>query len=37
MSDSLRRKRLGRAALLGSVLLALAAMALFGAARYFVA
>jgi hypothetical protein len=37
MSDSLRRKRLGRTALLGSVLLALAAMVLFGAARYFVA
>jgi hypothetical protein len=37
MGDSLRRKRLGRTALLGSMLLALAAIVLFGAARYFVA
>ncbi len=37
MGDSLRRKRLGRTALLGSVLLTLVAMVLFGAARYFVA
>lgn len=37
MSDILRRKRLGRTALLGSVLLALLCMALFGAARFFVA
>jgi hypothetical protein len=37
MSDILRRKRLGRTALLGSVLLALVCMALFGAARFFVA
>jgi hypothetical protein len=36
-SDILRRKRLGRTALLGSVLLALVCMALFGAARFFVA
>jgi hypothetical protein len=37
MSDILRRKRLGRTALLGSVLLALACMALFGVVRLFAA
>jgi hypothetical protein len=37
MSDILRRKRLGRTALLGTALLALVCMALFGVARLFVA
>jgi hypothetical protein len=37
MSDILRRKRLRRTALLGSILLVLVCMALFGAARFFVA
>jgi hypothetical protein len=37
MSDSLRRKRLGRTAFLGYALLMLVCMALFGAARFFVA
>jgi hypothetical protein len=36
MSDILRRKQLRRTALLGSVLLMLVCMALFGAARFFV-
>jgi hypothetical protein len=36
MSDILRRKRLGRAAVLGSVLLALVCMMMFAAARLFV-
>jgi hypothetical protein len=37
MSDILRRKRLRRIAFLGSVLLTLVCMALFGAARFFAA
>jgi hypothetical protein len=36
MSDILRRRRLRRTAFLGSALLMLVCMALFGAARFFV-
>jgi hypothetical protein len=37
MSDILRRRRLGRTALFGSVLMALACMALFAFVRFFAA